>query len=81
MEEMVSTYRISATLQIAVSQDGRRPVDVNTARRQLAAVLRKAVNDLLLADVELRDHLWRAAGGGDDVDGHMSFSVVDVQPE
>jgi hypothetical protein len=41
LEEIVGKYRISATLEIDVSQNGRRPADVDKARRELAAVLKE----------------------------------------
>jgi len=77
----VGEYPIAAALEIGVSHHGRRLVEVNQARRDLAAVVQDALNDLLARDAGLRDALWRAAGGGDDVDGAMTFSVVDVQAE
>jgi hypothetical protein len=76
----VNSYRISAQLDIAVSQHDRRLADVNASRRALAGVLQDAFNHLILNDADLRERLWRAAGGGDDIDGTMQFSVSDVQP-
>ncbi len=76
----MSRYQVNATLEIGVSQDGRRPIEVNTARHALAGVLVDAVTNLLTSDAALRERLWRAAGGGDDVDGEMTFTVRDVQP-
>jgi hypothetical protein len=74
----MSTYKITATFEVSVTQSGRSLPDARRHEREVGTVLKHAVNHLLLQDPNLLERLWAAAGGGDNFDALMAFDVVDV---
>lgn len=77
----MARYRVQATLEIEMSQTGRRPAEARQAEAEMARILSAAITELLARDDGLRERLWAAAGATANRQGKLKFTVRSVSEE